>query len=44
MKKKVKKKEGKIFCVKCQEETNHHYFMMFPVGYMVCNVCGEARE
>lgn len=30
-----------MYCKKCKKETKHHYFMMFPVGVMVCNVCGE---
>ena len=33
----------KCYCEKCEEETMHHYFMMFPAGYFVCNVCGTTE-
>ena len=31
-------------CENCNKDTHHHYFMMLPVGYMVCNECGAIYE
>jgi len=33
----------KTMCLKCDKETMHYYFMMFPAGYFVCNVCGTVE-